>query len=77
MAAFFQSSCAMCRSSAHPHQRRGLRQPAQRPERKARFIQDEGLVRLAEPRREPLPGGIEEGREDGDLAAEGSELLRC
>ena len=59
----------------HPHQPRGLRQPAQRAERKARVVQDNGLVRLAEPRREPLPGGIEERREDGDLAAEGSELL--
>ena len=62
---------------AQPHQPRGLRQPAQRPEREARIVQDTGLVRLAEPRREPLPGGIEEGREDGDLAAEGSELLRA
>ena len=41
---------------------------------KPALLRTHGLVLRAEPRREPLPGGIEEGREDGDLAAEGPEL---
>src|ERR1700722_15575587 len=40
----------------------------------ASSIQNKGLIRLVEPGRESFPGGIEETREDRDLAAEGSEL---
>src|SRR4051794_34188635 len=60
---------------AHPEQAGSIQQTALRPQGKACLSLDECLVRFAEPRREPIPRGVEEGREHGELAAEGSKVL--